>query len=141
MAKRPITAFVKHHVAMQLILTMESGLDGDQRYPNVDFVRKNKTPPKVKKFPADKKYEWIKYCRDMLPLVEPKVYEAFHQMLRSSKDVGGLTVNRKMVHQAANFNAAILQRTTDIFQQPLWEGPPPHGCYWIMREVIIDLLS
>ncbi len=140
MSRRPHTQFVKHFAAMHLILSMQ---DGDGSTPNVKYVRDNPTPPKVADWGKDTtaKYERFKYLQDFLPLVDPAVYAAFHKMLTVPASVAGLTLNEATVTQGTNFHAATLQRTTDAAMMSFWTGDPPHGCYWILREAVAEMLA
>jgi hypothetical protein len=140
MIQRPHTVFVRHFAAMQLILSMQNA---DGSTPNVDYVRSNPKAPKVADWPGSmtSKYEGFKYLKDMLPLIDPAVYSAFHDMLTSSMNVSGILLNAATVEQNAKFTAAMLQRTGDTGGKFFWVGDPPHGCYWIMREAVAELLS
>jgi len=138
MARRKHSVFVKHFAAMQLILTMQ---DADGSTPNVAYVRKYPTPPKVADFPPDQKYNMFKYLLDMLPLLDEGVYYAFHTMLNQPMSVAGIMLNQASVENGMQFNASVLQRTTDLGKVAMWSDDPPHGCYLIMREVVADLLA
>ena len=138
MARRKHNVFVKHFAAMQLILMMQ---DADGSTPNVEYVKKHPTAPKVASFPEADKHEMLKYLLDFLPLVDPQVYKAFHVMLKRPRNVAGIALSLATVQQASQFNAAMLQAITDFSEMPMWADDPPHGCYLIMREVVCDLLA
>jgi hypothetical protein len=135
MAKRKHTTLVKHFSAMQLILSMQ-GADGS--LPNIALVRDNAVAPVV---PANPDYDMFKYLQDMLYLVEPVIYDAFHQMLNQPANVAGIQLDFDAVTRGMKFQSAVVQRVTDTAAIPLWGGFPPHPCYWIMREVVSDLLA
>ena len=140
MSRRPQTQFIRHFAAMHLILSMQ---DGDGSTPNVKYVKDNPTAPKVATWSGDStaKYERFKYLQDMLPLVDPAVYASFHTMLTKPMSVAGLMLNESTVSQGTKFHAATLQRTTDAALMFFWEGPPPHGCYWLLREAVSEMLA
>jgi hypothetical protein len=145
LSDRKITTFVKHFMAMQLIVGMDSGQSGAARFPNFGRITKDEweTAPKVAQIDgltgsADKD-EKFRYLLDMLHLVDPDVYRICRQMLRESIDVSGVQVDQQMIERTTVFNSAMLDRATRLFGVPLWVPPPPH-CYWVLREVVADLL-
>ena len=142
MARRKHTVYLRHMAAMHLILSMQ---DNTEDVPNVAYVAKYAIAPKVADW-SDKdgygdQYTRFQFLHDMLPLVEPEVYSAFHQMATSSKQVGSFLVDVDSVHDSLKFFSPMLNQWTDLANIPLWSGGYPHPCFYLMREVVADLLS
>ena len=152
LARRRHYTFIRHYVAMQLLLCME---DADGSYPNVDYVRKNKSKDlqpvsKIKRVaakgsktrkPIDPKRH-IDFLQDFFRYVDPEVYDMFNLMLKKAVNVRAMSVDADMVLRTVNGNSRMLQRITDppAKDVALW-GDPPHPCGEILREVVADLLA
>jgi hypothetical protein len=146
LARRKLGSFTTHFAAMQLILAME---DKDGNYPNVDYVKAHQPPPQFTDpgFPTDPGS--LALLQDMLPLVDPEVYNCFNQVLNSPTPIkiGDVTVDSDMVTNLAKLNSRLLQATTEqgkkakFVAQALWDCAPPHPAPLVMREVIASLLA
>ncbi len=142
MARRKQTVYLRHMAAMQLILSMQ---DSTEDVPNVAYVAKFPVAPKVAEWSDNDgygdQYTRFQFLHDLLPLVEPEVYSAFHQMVTTSKQVGSFVVDGDSVHDGIKFFAPMLNQWTDLAAIPMWSGGYPHGCFYLMREVVADLLT
>jgi hypothetical protein len=131
-------------LAMQMILLMESQ-DTVDRFPNIQYVtdrsfdklptaRDVKAQPTLD--PSGSFDTYAKYLRDMLPYVEADVYNAFHNALSD----GSLTDSDLPTMLGAISKVFNVIAETKLNLQ-LWDGDFPHGCYWILRDVVPLLLE
>jgi hypothetical protein len=123
---------------MQLILSMQERDDAGTVYPNIKYVCERDEMQRMQ--PEEDIYHGLRLMRDLLTLVDHEVYTAFHEALRSEKDVGTVTLNVDSFEIAAKYSMAFLQQVTSRVGVLMWEEPP-HPCYFIMREVVADLLA
>jgi hypothetical protein len=140
MLKRPISIFLKHVVAMELILKMQ---DDKGTLPNVEYVKTNPKPLGIHEFARDRKRLHFDYLQDMFLLVAPPVYDAFHKILNDSKSLPETSepVNVNTILTHTKFGSAMLHALSLNADVAFWDGGYPHPCSPVMREVVADLLG
>jgi hypothetical protein len=162
LARRKHCVFLKHYLAMQLLLGVE---DQTGAYPNIAYVKKHPAALPVMDIPIDDLGDpknpsaapdpdlRFKFLRDMFLLVDENVYSTFHTMLKTSVSVGlgsqAIDVNEELMQLAVKHNSRILQRTSDQVNAEIrypmgvrmWACNPPHPSPYVLREVVADLLA
>jgi hypothetical protein len=137
------TTGIKHAVAMLLIMAME---DAQHQRPNLQYISSQVTPPGVSTLPD------AKWLRDLLPVVDPQVYEQVRALLNGSIAVPGGLVDGQLLDDTAKNISLILRglseshhahyATTASDGLTLWDtNCYPHPSTWRMREAITSLLA
>lgn len=137
------TTGIKHAMAVLLIMAME---DAQHQRPNLKYISSQATPPGVSTLPD------AKWLRDLLPVVDPQVYEQIRLLLNGSIAVPGGLVDRQLFDDTAKNISLILRglseshhahyATTASDGLTLWDPDCwPHPSTWRMREAITALLA
>ena len=137
------TTGIKHALAMLLIMALE---DAQHQRPNLGYVSSQTTPPDISALPD------AKWLRDLLPVVDPKVYEQIRSLVNGSIAVPGGLVDRQLIDDTAKNISLILRGLSESYHAKyattasdgltLWDPSCyPHPSTWRLREVITTLLA
>jgi hypothetical protein len=137
------TTGIKHAVAVLLIMALE---DAQHQRPNLKYISSQATPPGVSTVPD------AKWLRDLLPVVDPQVYEQMRLLLNGSIAVPGGLVDGQLFDDTAKNISLILRglseshhahyATTASDGLTLWDPDCfPHPSGFRMREAIGALLA
>ena len=137
------TTGIKHGLAMLLIMALEDAL---HQRPNLQYIASQSTPPGVN---AGADAAWL---RDLLPLVDPKVYEQMRLLLTGSIAVPGGLVDGQLFDDTAKNIGLVLRGLSESYHAhyattasdglTLWDtNCYPHPSTWRMREVLNALLA
>lgn len=137
------TTGIKHGLAMLLIMALE---DAQHQRPNLQYISSQATPPGVSTVPD------AKWLRDLLPVVDPQVYEQMRLLLNGSIAVPGGLVDGQLLDDTAKNISLILRglseshhahyATTASDGLTLWDADCyPHPSTWRVREAITALLA
>lgn len=137
------TTGIKHAVAMLLIMALE---DAQHQRPNLQYISSQATPPDVSTLPD------AKWLRDLLPVVDPKVYEQVRLLLTGSIAVPGGLVDGQLIDDTAKNISLILRGLSESYHAQyattasdgltLWDPSCfPHPSTWRVREVVTALLA
>jgi len=137
------TTGIKHAVAMLLIMALE---DAQHQRPNLQYISSQVTPPNVSTVGE------AKWLRDLLPLVDSKVYEQVRELLNGSIAVPGGLVDQQLLDDTAKNISLVLRglgesyhahyATTASDGLTLWDaGCFPHPSTFRVREVVNALLA
>jgi hypothetical protein len=137
------TTGIKHALAMLLIMALE---DAQHQRPNLGYISSQATPPDISALPD------AKWLRDLLPVVDPKVYEQIRSLLTGSIAVPGGLVDAQLIDDTAKNISLILRGLSESYHAKyattasdgltLWDPSCyPHPSTWRLREVITTLLA
>ena len=137
------TMGIKHALAMLLIMALEDAL---HQRPNVKYVSSQSTPPDVSQATEA---VWL---RDLLPLVDPKIYQQVRILLGGSIAVPGGLVDGQLLDDTAKNISLVLHGLSESYHSyygttasdgmTLWDPDcVPHPSSWSMREVVTALLA
>ncbi len=137
------TTGIKHAVAMLLIMALE---DSQHQRPNLQYISSQVTPPDVSTHPD------AKWLRDLLPVVDQKVYEQIRALLNGSIAVPGGLVDGQLIDDTAKNLSLILRGLSESYHAryattasdglTLWDASCwPHPSTWRMREAVSALLA
>ena len=137
------TTGIKHAVAMLLVMALE---DENHQHANVQYIASQGTPPDIS---AGSEAKWL---RDLLPIVDPKIYAQVRNLLNGSIAVAGGVVDRQLFEDTAKNVALILRGLSESYHNAyaitaadgmtLWDPLCfPHPSCWRMREAVGSLLG
>ena len=137
------TTGIKHAVAMLLMMALE---DENHQHLNVDFVSSVATPPDVGRASE------VKWLRDLMGVVDPKIYEQIRLLVNGGLAVPGGMVDRQLFEDTAKNISLILRGLSESYHASyavtaddglaLWDPACyPHPAIWRMRETIGALLA
>ncbi len=137
------TTGIKHAVAVLLIMALE---DSQHQRPNLNYISSQAVPPDVNTLPD------AKWLRDLLPVVDPKVYEQMRTLLNGSIAVPGGLVDGQLIDDTAKNLSLILRGLSESYHAryattasdglTLWDPSCwPHPSTWRMREAVSALLA
>jgi hypothetical protein len=137
------TTGIKHALAVLLIMAME---DAQHQRPNLQYISSQTTPPDVSTVSE------AKWLRDLLPVVDTKVYEQIRELLNGSIAVPGGLVDKQLFDDTAKNISLILRGLSESYHAKyattagdgltLWDPSCfPHPSAWRMREAITTLLA
>jgi hypothetical protein len=137
------TTGIKHALAMLLIMALE---DAQHQRPNLQYISSQATPPGVSTLPD------AKWLRDLLPLVDPKVYEQIRLLLNGSIAVPGGLVDGQLIDDTAKNISLVLRGLSESYHATyattasdgltLWDPSCyPHPSTFRLREVVNALLA
>jgi hypothetical protein len=137
------TTGIKHAIAMLLIMALE---DAQHQRPNLQYISSQATPPDVSTLPD------AKWLRDLLPIVDPKVYEQIRSLLQGSIAVPGGLVDGQLIEDTAKNISLILRGLSESYHAQyattasdgltLWDASCyPHPTTWRLREVVGTILA
>ena len=137
------TTGIKHAMAVLLIMALE---DAQHQRPNIDYISSQVTPPDVSTAPDA---SWL---RDLLPVIDPKIYEQLRGLVNGSAAVPGGLVDRQLFDDTAKNISLILRGLSESYHAQyattasdgltLWDATCwPHPSAWRMREVVSALLA
>ena len=137
------TTGIKHAMAVLLIMALE---DPEHKRPNLGYISSQATPPDVSTLPD------AKWLRDLLPIVDSKVYEQMRELLNGSAAVPGGLIDRQLFDDTAKNISLILRGLSESYHAryaskasdglTLWDPSCwPHPSTWRMREAVSALLA
>jgi hypothetical protein len=137
------TTGIKHAMAVLLIMALE---DAQHQRPNLQYISSQITPPNVSTHPD------AKWLRDLLPVVDSKVYEQIRTLLNGSVAVPGGLVDGQLFDDTAKNLGLILRGISESYHAryastasdglTLWDSSCwPHPSVWRVREVVNGLLA
>ena len=137
------TTGIKHALAMLMIMTLEDAL---HRRPNVQYISSQATPPEVS---VATEAVWL---RDLLPLVDPKIYEQVRVLMTGSVAVAGGLVDQQLIDDTAKNISLVLHGLSESYHAHygttaadamlMWDPAcSPHPSAWRMRAVVAALLA
>lgn len=137
------TTGIKHAMAMLLIMALE---DAQHQRPNLQYISSQAIPPGVSALPD------AKWLRDLLPVVDPKVYEEMRALLNGSIAVPGGLVDGQLFNDTTKNISLILRGLSESYHArhattasdglTLWDPSCwPHPSTWRVREVVNGLLA
>ena len=137
------TTGIKHALAMLLIMALE---DAQHQRPNLQYVSSQTTPPDTS---AATDSRWL---HDLLPVVDPKIYEQVRLLLNGSIAVPGGLVDGQLFDDTAKNISLILRGLSESYHATyavtasdgltLWDPDCfPHPSVWRVREVVNALLA
>jgi hypothetical protein len=137
------TTGIKHTMAMLLIMALE---DDQHQRPNLQYISSQVTPPNVSTLPD------AKWLRDLLPIVDPKVYEQIRALINGSIAVPGGLVDGQLIDDTAKNISLVLRGLSESYHAQyavtasdgltLWDSNCwPHPSTWRMRDVVSALLA
>jgi hypothetical protein len=137
------TTGIKHAVAMLLMMALE---DENHQHLNIDYVSSQSTPPEVS---TGSEAKWL---RDLILVVDPKVYEQIRKILNGSIAVPGGVVDKQLFQDTAKNISLILRGLSESYHaqyavtaadgSTLWDPACwPHPSCWRMREAVGALLA
>jgi len=120
--------------------------DAQHQRPNLQYISSKQTPPDISALPD------AKWLRDMLPVVDPKVYEQIRLLLTGSIAVPGGLVDGQLFDDTAKNISLILRGLSESYHATyaatasdgltLWDPNCwPHPSTWRVREVVSGLLA
>lgn len=133
------TIVVKHCAAMQLILSMQDAGTGE--YINVTYVRANPTAPTSAPERVDDLQRGLEALQDLLMLVDPDVYAAYHQILNRGFGVPGVNLTPALAESSVDGFSSTIRAVTELTRLPMWCSGGLHPSTFIMREVVAELLA
>jgi hypothetical protein len=137
------TTGIKHCVAMLLMMALE---DENHQHLNIDYVSSLSTPPEVS---LGSEAKWL---RDLILVVDPKVYTQVRQLINGGLAVPGGVVDRQLFEDTAKNISLILRGLSESYHATyaltaadgltLWDPNCfPHPSCWRMREAVGSLLA
>ena len=137
------TTGIKHAVAMLLMMALE---DENHQHQNIQYVSSLSTPPEVS---TGAEAKWL---RDLILVVDPKVYEQIRQLVNGGLAVPGGIVDRQLFEDTAKNISLILRGLSESYHAKyaitagdgltLWDPTCfPHPSCWRMREAVGALLA
>jgi hypothetical protein len=137
------TTGIKHALAMLLIMALE---DAAHERPNVQYIASQSTPPDVSALTE------AKWLRDLLPVVDAKVYEQIRVLLNGSIAVPGGLVDKQLFDDTAKNINLVLRGLSESYHATyattasdgltLWDQSCyPHPSTWRLREAVSVLLA
>src|SRR2546423_1169663 len=128
---------------MLLMMALE---DENHKHLNVDFVSSIATPPDVGQASE------AKWLRDLMVVVDPKVYGQIRSLLNGGLAVPGGIVDRQLFEDTAKNISLILRGLSESYHATyaitasdglaLWDPACfPHPSIWRMRETVGALLA
>jgi hypothetical protein len=137
------TTGIKHAMAVLLIMALE---DAQHQRPNLQYISSQATPQSVSAL------QDAKWLRDLLPVVDPQVYEQMRTLLNGSIAVPGGLVDGQLLDDTAKNISLILRGLSESYHAhyattasdglTLWDPACwPHPSTWRMREAISTLLA
>ncbi|MCU1338443.1 MAG: hypothetical protein JWO19_4024 [Bryobacterales bacterium] len=137
------TTGIKHALAMLLVMALE---DANHQRLNIPYISSLPTPPDVS---VATEASWL---RDLLPVVDAKVYEQIRKLLNGSVALPGGLVDRQLFDDTAKNISLILRALSESYHATyavtandgltLWDpGCYPHPSVWRVRETIAALLA
>ena len=137
------TTGIKHALAMLLIMALE---DAQHQRPNLQYISSQATPPDISAL------QDAKWLRDLLPVVDPKIYEQVRSLLNGSIAVPGGLVDVQLIEDTAKNISLILRGLSEAYHAKyattasdgltLWDSQCyPHPSTWRLREVVSSLLA
>lgn len=137
------TTGIKHALAMLLIMALE---DAQHQRPNLQYISAQTTPPDVSALPD------ARWLRDLLPVVDPKVYEQIRLLLNGSIAVPGGLVDLQLFDDTAKNISLVLRGLSESYHAhyattasdglTLWDATCwPHPSSWRLREAVNALLA
>ncbi|HYV63684.1 MAG TPA: hypothetical protein VE958_13465, partial [Bryobacteraceae bacterium] len=100
------TIGIKHALAVLAIMALE---DAQHQRPNLAYISSQATPPNVSTV------QEAKWLRDLLPLVDSKVYEQIRALLNGSIAVPGGLVDRQLFDDTAKSIGLILRGLSESY--------------------------
>jgi hypothetical protein len=137
------TTGIKHGLAVLLIMALE---DAQHQRPNLHYISSQATPPNISALTD------AKWLRDLLPVVDPKIYEQVRVLLNGSVAVPGGLIDWQLFDDTAKNLSLILRGLSESYHAryattasdglTLWDPSCyPHPSTWRMREAISALLA
>jgi hypothetical protein len=137
------TTGIKHALAVLLIMALE---DAQHQRPNLQYISSQATPPDVSTLPD------AKWLRDLLPIVDPKVYGQIRALLNGSIAVPGGLVDGQLFDDTAKNISLVLRGLSESYHAQfattasdgltLWDtNCYPHPSTWRVRDVVNALLA
>ena len=137
------TTGIKHAVAMLLMMALA---DENHQHLNIDYVSSRSTPLEVSTAAE------AKWLRDLILVVDPKIYEQVRQLINGGLAVPGGVVDRQLFEDTAANIGLILRGLSESYHAQyavtagdgltLWDPTCfPHPSIWRMREVVGALLA
>ena len=137
------TTGIKHGIAMLLMMALE---DENHLHRNIDYISSLSTPPEVS---TGAEAKWL---RDLMLVVDPKVYEQIRRLLNGGLAVPGGIVDRQLFEDTAKNISLILRGLSESYHATyaitaadgltLWDpNCYPHPSVWRMREMVGALLA
>ena len=137
------TLGIKHALAMLLVMALE---DQNHQRPNIQYVSSLATPPGVS---LATEAIWL---RDLLPVVDSKIYEQMRRLINGSVAVPGGLVDRQLFDDTSKNISLVLRALSESYHATyavtaedgltLWDPECfPHPSAWRMRETIAALLA
>jgi hypothetical protein len=137
------TTGIKHALAMLLVMALE---DANHQRPNVQYISSSAIPPGVS---VATEAIWL---RDLLPVVDAKVYEQIRKLLNGSMALPGGLVDRQLFDDTAKNISLVLRALSESYHATyavtasdgltLWDPQCyPHPSAWRVRETIAALLA
>ena len=137
------TTGIKHGVAMLLMMALE---DENHKHLNIDYVSSMTTPPEVS---VGSEAKWL---RDLILIIDPKIYDQIRSLLNGGIAVAGGTVDRQLFEDTAKNISLILRGLSESYHasyaitagdgMTLWDPTCyPHPSCWRMREAVGSLLA
>jgi hypothetical protein len=137
------TTGIKHALAMLLIMALE---DAAHQRPNLQYIASQSTPPDVSALTE------AKWLRDLLPVVDAKVYEQIRALLNGSIAVPGGLVDKQLFDDTAKNISLVLRGLSESYHATyattasdgltLWDQSCyPHPSTWRLREAVSVLLA
>ena len=137
------TTGIKHAMAMLLIMALE---DAEHQRPNLKYIASQATPPDVSTIPD------AKWLRDLLPIVDQKVYQQIRALVNGSIAVPGGLVDGQLIDDTAKNLSLVLRGLSESYHAQyattasdgltLWDSNCfPHPSTWRMRDVVTALLA
>ena len=137
------TTGIKHGIAMLLMMALE---DENHQHLNIQYVSSMATPPEVS---AGSEAKWL---RDLILVVDPKIYTQVRNLLNGSIAVPGGVVDGQLFADTAKNISLILRGLSESYHatyavtasdgMTLWDPNCfPHPSCWRMRETVGALLA
>jgi hypothetical protein len=128
---------------MLLIMALE---DATHQRPNLQYIASQSTPPDVSALTE------AKWLRDLLPVVDAKVYEQIRVLLNGSIAVPGGLVDKQLFDDTAKNISLVLRGLSESYHATyattasdgltLWDQSCyPHPSTWRLREAVSVLLA
>jgi hypothetical protein len=128
---------------MLLMMALE---DENHQHQNIPYISSMATPPGVS---VGSEAKWL---RDLILIVDPKVYEQIRKILNGSIAVPGGVVDRQVFEDTAKNISLILRGLSESYHAQyavtaadgltLWDPACfPHPSCWRMREAVGALLA
>ncbi len=133
---RTMSRFARQMTAMHLLLYTEDAKEGTETpFPVINYILQrgasNSMPPTIKEVLATGSQEIL---ADMLYLFDFNLYGAYHKMIHFGLD----DVNLAYLVAAMGKLSILSEKTSNLATVPMvpWDGPSPHPCFHLLREVI-----